>query len=63
MEKPHELALGGKSKENKVLFGRFANGGGGAAPNPPPPFSELHTLLLSLSPLPPRFSELQTLLL
>ena len=60
MEKPREIALGDKSEENKVIKGRFADGGGGCAPahTPPPPFSELHTLLLSLSPLPPCFSEL-----
>ena len=27
MEKPHEIVLGGKSEENKVIFGRFANRG------------------------------------
>ena len=66
MEKPHEIALGGKSEENKVILEGLQMGGGCSPPTPPlflnsklccflppaypPCFSELQTLLLSLSP-------------
>ena len=48
MEKPHEIALGGKSAENKVIFGRFANGVEGV----PPPRLFLNCKLCCFLPPP-----------
>ena len=63
MEKPHEIALGGKSEENKVIKGRFADRGG-LRPRPAF-FWTAHFAAFSLPLTPPLFwtSELQTLLL